>query len=174
MPWVLDAEGAEHKAAGLTFSPGNVEGLVKQIARLLGEPQLRQTLIERGYQRVEHFSQDRFVINAKKVLAEAQELACQGPPPSAARPITPLARHADVSLRNYCVRSQVPLLGWLIEWVRYNMTTHVKEAYLDRIVEQQVLYNRSVADEIAQLQAEIARLKAHVSELQKSGRVPER
>lgn len=170
MPWVLDAEGAEPKTAGLTFSPGNVEGLVKQISRLLREPQLRQALIERGYQRVEHFSKDRFVTNAGKVLAETQELAHQGPPPSAARPITPLAKHADVALRNYRVRSKAPLLGRLIEWVRYNMTTHVKEAYLDRIVEQQVLYNRSVADEIAQLRAEIAKLEAQVSELQESER----
>lgn len=172
IPWVLDAKGAEHKVAGLVFSPGNVEDLVKQISRLLREPQLRQVLIERGHQRVEHFSKDRFVANAEKVLAEAQELACQGPPPAAARPITPLAQHADVALRNYRVRSHVPLMGRLIEWVRYNMTTHLKEAYLDRIVEQQVLYNRSVADEIARLQAEIAGLKAQVSELQEGGKPP--
>jgi glycosyltransferase involved in cell wall biosynthesis len=172
MPWVLDATGVECEAAGLVFSPGDVEGLVKQISRLLHEPQTRQALIERGYQRVEHFSKERFVTNASKVLAEVQELACQGAPPAAARPSTPLTQYADVALRNYRVRSHAPLLGRLIEWVRYNMTTHLKEAYLDRIVERQVLYNRTVADEIAQLQTEVAKLKDQVNELQEVGKPP--
>jgi len=52
----------------------------------------------------------------------------------------------------------VPVLGPLIEWIRRNSTTHVKEAYLDRIIERQVLYNRMLASEILQLRAEIARL----------------
>jgi hypothetical protein len=52
----------------------------------------------------------------------------------------------------------VPVLGPLIEWIRRNSTTHVKEAYLDRVIERQVLYNRLLAGEILQLRTEIARL----------------
>jgi hypothetical protein len=39
----------------------------------------------------------------------------------------------------------------------------LKEAYLDRIVEQQVVYNRFVADEIARLRTEITQLMERVN-----------
>jgi holo-[acyl-carrier protein] synthase len=67
-----------------------------------------------------------------------------------------------VALRNYRVRSGLPVVGGVIEWVRKNSTTHIKEAYLDPIIEQQVNYNRLLADEIFQLQAEVRRLQNEV------------
>lgn len=159
MPWVLNAQTSDAEAAGLVFPAGDVDALVGQITRVLEEPALRKTLIERGYRRVADFSEEQFNHRAAKVLHEAEALARQGPPPAAYRPKNSLYDQADVVLRRYRVRSRVPILGPLIEWIRYNSTTHIKEAYLDRIIEQQVLYNRQLADEIFQLKAEIARLR---------------
>ena len=159
MPWVLSAQAPDAEAAGLLFPAGDVDALAGQIIRVLEEPALRKTLIERGYRRVADFSQEQFNRRAAKVLREAEALALQGPPPASYRPKNRLYDQADVVLRRYRVRSRAPILGPLIEWIRYNSTTHVKEAYLDRILEQQVLYNRLLADEISQLEAEIAQLR---------------
>ncbi len=53
---------------------------------------------------------------------------------------------ADVTDRAYAVRSMIPLLGPLVVWLRRNLTTHLREAYFDPIVERQVLFNRKLAD----------------------------
>ena len=158
MPWVLNAQTSNTEPAGLLFPEGDVDALARQVSRVLEERALRGELIERGYERVGYFSREQFNLRATKVLDEANALARQGPPPAAYRVQNRLYDQADVSLRNYRVRSKVPVLGPLIEWIRRNSTTHVKEAYLDRIIERQVLYNRMLASEILQLRAEIARL----------------
>jgi glycosyltransferase involved in cell wall biosynthesis len=160
IPWVLDAEVTGTQAAGLLFPAGDVDALVEKVSQVLGQPGLREGLIERGRQRVEHFSQDKFSLRAAEVLREAQQLALQGPAPAASQPRSWLYDQADISLRGYRVRSRVPALGRLIEWIRHNSTTHLKEAYLDRIIERQVVYNRLLADEVSRLRAEVARLKA--------------
>jgi hypothetical protein len=159
MPWVLNAQTPDAEAAGLVFPAGDVDALVRQITRVLEEPALRKTLIERGYRRVADFSEEQFNRRALKVFHEVEALARQGPPPAAYRPRNSLYDQADVAFRRYRVRSRVPILGPLIEWIRYNSTTHIKEAYLDRIIEQQVLCNRLLADEVFQLKAEIAQLR---------------
>ena len=160
IPWVLNAEGAASQAAGLLFPAGNIEALVATMREVLEQPGLREGLIERGRQRVEYFSRDQFSLRAAEVLREAQQLALQGPAPAASQPRSWLYDQADISLRGYRVRSRVPVVGRLIEWVRHNSTTHLKEAYLDRIIERQVVYNRLLADEIPRLRAEVARLRA--------------
>ena len=53
---------------------------------------------------------------------------------------------SDVALREYEVRSGVPLVGSLIVWLRRNLTSHLREPYLDPIVERQVTFNRRVAE----------------------------
>jgi hypothetical protein len=100
------------------------------------------------------------------VLADLADLA-QEPVPAAQHPSGRLHYQADIALRSYQVRSNAPVVGRLIEWLRRNSTTHVKEAYLDPIIEQQVNYNRLLADEIMQLQGEIRRLQSEIDELRK-------
>ncbi len=173
MPWVLNAQTSEAEAAGLLFPEGDVDALARQVSRVLEEPALRGALIERGYERVGYFSQEQFNLRAAKVLHEVNALSRQGPPPAAYRPQNRIYDQADVSLRNYRVRSKLPVLGPLIEWIRRNSTTHVKEAYLDRIIERQVLYNRLLAGEIFQLRAEIARLHKELGRDAESGRIDE-
>jgi glycosyltransferase involved in cell wall biosynthesis len=166
MPWVLDAERGEEQAAGLLAQPGDAADLARQIGRLLADETLRAGLIERGRARVEAFSTTAFEQNLRQALAEAAELAKE-PTLAAQHSAGRLHEYADVALRSYRVRSGIPVVGPLIEWVRHNSTTHVKEAYLDPIIEQQVNYNRMLADEILRLQFELHRLQAEVEELRK-------
>jgi SAM-dependent methyltransferase len=41
----------------------------------------------------------------------------------------------------YRIRSHIPFLGPLIAWVRVNMTSHLKEPYIDRLARQQTDFN---------------------------------
>lgn len=164
LPWVLGLPG-EAGAAGLVFPAGDVAALAHSIAQLLDDDGLRERLIARGRARAETFSLAAFASATLAVVSEAEARAQEGPPPgpptTAADPAarSALAEQADVALRDYRVRSGVPVIGPLIAWLRRNSTTHVKEAYLDRIVEQQVLFNRQLLAELARLEARLARLE---------------
>ena len=161
MPWVLGEGAGNGPAAGLIFPPGDVETLAEQVQRVLGDTDLRAELVARGRERARAFHREQILEQSWQALVEAsqQDLLAH------ARE-TPLRAKADTALRSYRIRSRVPLLGPLIEWVRYNLTTHVKEAYLDRIVERQVMYNRQVAQEIQALREEVARLRARLDALE--------
>ena len=54
--------------------------------------------------------------------------------------------HSDVMLRGYVVRSQIPLVGGLVAWTRRNLTSHLREPYLDPTLERQVEVNRRSAE----------------------------
>jgi hypothetical protein len=95
------------------------------------------------------------------------QLAQQDRQPAYSLATPPLASFADIVMRDYRVRSNAPLVGKLIEWVRVNSTTHLKEAYLDKMLERQVNYNRLLAVEVAALQNELVGLRSQVSELRK-------
>ncbi len=161
MPWVLGEGAGDGRPAGLTFPPGDTEALATQVLRILEDPALRRELIARGRDRVRNFQRARVLEQGWQALLQASQQALLGQEGGA-----PLLAKADTALRGYRIRSRVPLFGPLIEWVRYNLTTHVKEAYLDRIVERQVMYNRSVAEEMAALQEEVARLRARLDALE--------
>ncbi len=173
MPWVLGAGEDSEQPAGLTFQPGDANHLAIQIRRLLDDHDLRATLIERGRQRVQIFNKTKFAEHASGILDEAQELARQGPPPAAHRAVDPLVRKADIALRNYRVRSDLPVFGRLLAWLRSNSTTHIKEAYLDRIIEQQVTYNRLLAEEIIHLRAQLRTLEARLAQAEHDETYPE-
>lgn len=86
--------------------------------------------------------------------------------PDQARPR--LAAHADIALRGYTVRSGAPVVGRWIAAVRRALTWHVKEAYLDRIVERQVNYNQTLALEIERLQHEVRLLQTELEALHRN------
>ncbi len=48
---------------------------------------------------------------------------------------------ADVMIRGYVVRSKMPIFGPLIAWLRRNLTSHLREPYLDPMLERQVSFN---------------------------------
>ncbi len=155
MPWVVEAEAGQHAGkAGLLFPPGNVDALRAQIKQLLSRADLRAGLRSAGLQRAQAFSLDAFAQRARALVAE---LLAGEPTPSPAT--SELLDLADTAYRDYRVRSSLPLISPLITWLRRQSTTHVKEAYLDRIVEQQVNYNRRLAREVEALRAEVDALK---------------
>lgn len=172
LPWVLGAEEAGTQPGGLLFAPGDADDLARQIARLLDDPTLAATLAAQGRQRVQAFGRDRFAENVLAVVEEAVALAQAGPAPAEVLPRPPLSPYADVVMRDYVVRSGAPWVGRLIEWVRVNSTTHLKEAYLDRVLERQVNYNHLLAAELAELQAEVQTLRAEVAELRRQIEAP--
>jgi glycosyltransferase involved in cell wall biosynthesis len=163
MPWVLYG-GEEDQPAGLLFRAGDSDDLARQIRRLLVDQELRQTLVARGRVRAQEFTPQQFERSVTALLAETSELATM-PAPAAQRQQSPLYRFADIALRDYRVRSRLPIVGRLIEKIRSAGTSHIKDAYLDRIVEQQVYYNRVIADELGSLEEELHRLRSEIEKL---------
>jgi len=161
MPWVLQAESGESNAAGLTFPPDDVAALAMQIRRVLGEPALRAALIARGRRRVGDFSAAQFHARVVELLVELATLA-QQPEPTAQFSNSSLNAAVDVALRTYEVHSELPLIGRWLAWLRSNSTTHLKEAYLDRIIERQVNFNRTATQQTQQLQRELLELRQAV------------
>ena len=96
-------------------------------------------------------------MRAGLALCEAIELQTAGVPvQEAARARSTLYGQADTMPRSYAVASRVPLLGKRIAQARSIGTVHLKEAYFDRIMEQQVSFNRALAGSIDALSQEIA------------------
>ncbi|MEM2002112.1 MAG: glycosyltransferase family 4 protein [Candidatus Methanomethylicaceae archaeon] len=136
---------------GLLFSPGNYAELAQKVTWLLTSEEDYRFWREKGLQRARDFSLERFyarfmslideVINLNKTSQRIE----QGwiPLPSIFKSVSweELQSMADIALRDYRIRSHIPIIGRLIEWIRFQLTVHVKEAYLDPIIERQVMFN---------------------------------
>lgn len=165
MPWVLAAENNDDgEPAGLLFTPGDVDDLVNQITRLLDEPGLAQALVERGRIRAGDFGPDLFARNALDAVDEAVALRAE-PTPFDAMLGQTLYPQADISIHDYQVRSNAPLVGPLIEWTRTQMTSHLKEPYIDKIVARQVRYNQMLASELDYLHAQLRQIESQIEAL---------
>lgn len=170
LPWVIGAgepEDTPDAAAGLLFAPDNAADLARQIRRILDDPALRADLVRRGRLRAQRYTPDRLAVHVAQVVEEARGLAAAGRPPVPAAHQHPLFDYYDVALRGYQVNSGLPLVGRWVAAVRRAITSHVKEAYLDRIVERQVDYNSLLALEVARLQEEVRRLQAELAALRR-------
>jgi hypothetical protein len=62
-----------------------------------------------------------------------------------------LSSRADIILRGYQVRSSLPLVGKALAWLRRNSTSHLREPYLDPILERQVLFNKQMVEMLNEL-----------------------
>jgi glycosyltransferase involved in cell wall biosynthesis len=166
MPWVLDD-------AGLFCEPGDAGDLAEKVLRVLEDAELGQALVERGLERVQAFGLERYEesladildkvvshtlpdVSLKSARTMAREERSSGLDAFRSQLILEMLAdeiqaHSDVVLRDYEVRSGVPLLGPLIVWVRRNLTSHLREPYLDPIVERQVALNRRIAEWIARI-----------------------
>ncbi len=162
MPWVVGADS--DAPAALVFKSGSVEGLADAIASVLGDHELSVRLHTRGLARAATFSPEAFRIATLKVFSELTQGNLRTASASAIN--DPMLDRADVAIREYRVRSRVPILGPVIEWIRANLTSHLKEAYLDRIVERQVMYNIAVANTTNLLQRSIEAQDALIKSLQ--------
>jgi len=190
MPWVL-------ACAGLLFEPGNAQDLAEKTLAVLQDANLRGTLVERGLERVQQFSLEAYEAGLGEIVDMAradrlprlpvERIPAQGnaseteAAASYARDAMflsflagELERSSDIAQRGYVVRSRAPLIGPLIAWVRRNLTSHLREPYLDPTIERQVAFNHQVAEWVhraagawevsARRQAE---LEARVQELER-------
>jgi glycosyltransferase involved in cell wall biosynthesis len=164
MPWLVGEEGAGNEPAGLLFAPGDSRELAGQLHRLLGEEGLAAALTHAGARRAADFSLEAFRRNATAAIDETMARRHE-PLLGLQRNQNRLYATADVAMRSYRVRSALPVVGPLIERLRTAGTSHLKEAYLDRIIERQVAWNRQAAGEVAALRAELAQLRAEIARL---------
>jgi glycosyltransferase involved in cell wall biosynthesis/2-polyprenyl-3-methyl-5-hydroxy-6-metoxy-1,4-benzoquinol methylase len=173
--------------AGLTFEPGNVEDLADKVLSMLRDEELREKLVSKGLERVKGYSLDKYEERLERIVEEATQYV-QSIPRAQAIPLIPeplaeesrhiddlkaLEREADVAFRAYVIRSDKHLVGPFIEWVRRNMTSHLKEPYLDRIVERQVVFNahlvrylRYLANKLEDLETDLGLLESRLSLLE--------
>jgi hypothetical protein len=151
-PWVVGE-------AGLLAEPGNAADLADKLIQVLSDDALCGELVQRGLARAREFSLEQYEANWARVVNEAtawlpnrpyprlrpaqtSPLSVPEHPPS---PADDLAASADVMLRGYTVRSGLPLVGPLVAWLRRNLTSHLREPYVDPTFERQVAFNRRVA-----------------------------
>lgn len=186
LPWTL-GEG------GLTFPPEDHVALADQVARLLGDAASRAEQIERGLARARQFSLTEYRANLARLVEETLARAASSPqrrgllsrlPAEGGRRDTVLGvsetlipaqkwdtlqASADVAMRGYEVRSDKPLVGPLIAWVRRNMTSHLREPYLDPIIERQVRFNQALVAHLrqwaGQVEGYLAQVESRLSQL---------
>jgi hypothetical protein len=75
-------------------------------------------------------------------------------------------RQADVMLRGYQVRSRLPFVAW----VRRNLTSHLREPYLDPTLERQVRLNRELLALLREMVHVQADLEARLARLEEERR----
>lgn len=139
---------------GLLFSPGNHVELAQKVTRLLNSEEDYRFWREKGLQRARDFSLEQFyarfmsmideVINFNKTSRQIGQGWIDLPFVLKSVSWDELQNMADIALRDYRIRSHIPIIGRLIEWIRFQLTVHVKEAYLDPMIERQVMFNYQV------------------------------
>lgn len=115
---------------------------LRQISRVTAPRSLYQRLAQRGIRRALDFTPARFQDALLELVEQARVLAGDWHPTQ----MQQLRQLAQVGAPGYTVRSQLPLIGGLIAWMRRQLTSHLREPYLDPIVERQEAFNRAVLD----------------------------
>ncbi len=87
------------------------------------------------------------------------------PPAALSADMADLLQKADVMLRGYTVRSKLPLLGPLIAWIRRNLTSHLREPYVDPTFERQVAFNQELVHSLQRLAERQEALEAQLARL---------
>ncbi len=166
-PWVMGD-------AGVLVAPSDVEELAAQIKALLSDDARHGELVQRGLQRAFDFSLEAYNNGWTRIVTEVQEWLV-------ARPSRPLRlsgptivnsgnaataelldlplqdevmllhQAAESMLKPYVVRSGVPVIGPLIVWLRRNLTSHLREPYLDPTLRRQERFNWLVVQTMRQV-----------------------
>jgi glycosyltransferase involved in cell wall biosynthesis len=186
--------------AGLLCEPGNAADLADRIVQVLADDALCGELVQRGLARAQGFSAESYENGWSRIVSEAAAWLPNQPYPrlrpvqiesavaAASAAVTgpggkpfleDLDQAADVMLRGYAVRSGLPVVGPLIVWIRRNLTSHLREPYLDPTLEKQVAFNRRLVETIetlmarlAELEKKQAELEAHIAGSQKQSKEP--
>jgi hypothetical protein len=81
-----------------------------------------------------------------------------------------LQTSAKIMQHDYVVRSRLPVIGPVLAWLRRNLTSHLREPYIDPTFQRQELFNRQVAQTLVQLAEQqantIAQLTARLATLE--------
>ncbi len=169
--------------AGLLFQPGDVAALASQIGRVLGDDALYGELVRKGLARARAYSLERYYYRWAEIVHEVTQWlpADAYPAPVTVGAGTPARRrqYIDVELigslidddlrqlearantmqHDYVVRSQLPLIGPLLAWFRRNLTSHLREPYVDPTFERQELFNWQTVQTLQVLAAQLMRLQ---------------
>jgi glycosyltransferase involved in cell wall biosynthesis len=182
-PWVL-------KDAGLLFPPADVGAMTMRIVQVLSDDVLYGDLVGKGLFRAQDFSVETYEAGWSKIVSEATAWLPQRPYPlpkpkatlslsqravgaiadeslTAEIPsLKTLTSLADIMHRDYRVHSGIPIIGPLISWIRVNLTSHLREPYVDPTFERQVLFNRTAVHTLERLFARIAVLESQLAKAQ--------
>ncbi|MBI5878450.1 MAG: glycosyltransferase family 4 protein [Chloroflexi bacterium] len=167
--------------AGMLCRPGDAADMAATIVRVLGDSDLRADLIRKGIARAREFSVARHDEGWSRLMAELSDwlpnpLAARASsaPTHAAEPawysslsieLGRLDALSDVMMRGYVVQSHLPVVGQAIAWIRRTLTSHLREPYLDPMLERQVAFNRQLALVVRRLSAEVFALSRAPSAL---------
>ncbi len=170
--------------AGLLCEPDNAADLADKVIQVLTDDALYGELVRAGLTRAQEFSLESYEAGWARIVAEATEWLPERPyppvhrvPPRTLKPeplpsaeptsealVGGLQESADVMMRSYVVRSRLPMVGPLIAWIRRNLTSHLREPYLDPTLERQVGFNQRVVEAVRQLDARLAGYGAQLAE----------
>jgi hypothetical protein len=166
-PWVVGD-------AGVLVSPHDVDALADQIVTVLSDDRQRGELVQRGLARALDFSLEAYYNGWSRIVNEVQEwlvvrparpLRLGGPPqPKAGNAVAAelldlplqdeikqLHQAAEAVIKPYELRSNVPVVGPLIVWLRRNLTSHLREPYLDPTLRRQERFNWLVVQTMRQV-----------------------
>ncbi len=148
------------RAAGLIFASGDAAELARNVERLLVEADLRERLIDLTAGSAPGVSQSKHSAWRRGHPLRSARTRPTGPCASrlsAAHRVASTSGHGPARLPR---RLAPPAHGkGRVIALRSAATTHLKEAYFDRIVERQVNFNRRLAGAIQELDQELRRLE---------------
>jgi glycosyltransferase involved in cell wall biosynthesis len=117
--------------------------LTEALARFTQPLSLYEQLSRRGVRRALDFSRERFEEQFADVVARAEADLAQG---LSHAQLDALREAAQVTMPEYQVRSDAPVVGNLIASARRHLTSHLREPYLDPIVARQEAFNKLILD----------------------------
>lgn len=177
VPVVATNAGAQPWVAGdaaLLAKAGDAGDLAALIRSVLGDDTRHGELVQRGLKRAFDFSLEAYNNGWAKIVTEVQAWLVERPsrPLLLSEPPKPvpgnavaaelldlplqdeikqLHKAAEAVLQPYEVRSGVPVIGPLIVWLRRNLTSHLREPYLDPTLRRQERFNWLVVQTMRQV-----------------------
>jgi len=176
-PWVVGE-------AGLLAEPDDATDLADRILQVLIDDGLRGDLVRRGLARARAFSLESYETGWARIVADATAWLPEQPYPRPrsvpGQPVmtaidteeaeVPLVIHdllldselgqledsADVMIRDYTVSSRIPLVGTFVAWFRRNLTSHLREPYVDPTFERQVAFNQQMVEMMREVLERVA------------------
>jgi hypothetical protein len=150
-----------------TYSwPVVLDRLLRGIASFIRPRSLYSDLAQKGIRRALDFTYARF---EEHLLSLTERALRENPTTLNGLHVAQLQQAAQVARPEYSVRSGLPVFGKLIAWTRRQLTSHLKEPYLDPVIADQERFNRElVATLLPALEASLReqrRLRAEIDVL---------